>query len=383
LVAVPAGISAVLCVAGLIQQAVGTAVLPRLMNGLAPAASPPVSVLKPLHGNEPLLDTALESFFVLDYSVYQLVFGVSQGNDPALAVVERLRRRYPQVDTAVVIDPVLHGANRKIGNLINMLPAAKHELLVVSDADMHVPARYLQAVTAALARPGAGMATSFYTGLPGTARLPSLLGAAQINHGFLPAAVLARWLGRQDCLGATMALTRATLAAIGGFEALRDHLADDNVLGRLIRDQGGRIELAPVIPATTVPEASLRALWRHELRWARTIRALVPLAYPGVILQFPMFWAVSALLFSGFAAWAWILLGAASLLRFVLARWWERRLGLVTAPGSIAEPWLLLLRDLLSAAIFTASFWSNTVEWRGHRLYADPGRSAPADNANH
>jgi ceramide glucosyltransferase len=368
-----AGMAALISAAGLAQYAASLAILPRLFACKVSTARPPVSVFKPLHGTEPLLEAALESFFVLDYPVYQLVFGVSLTTDPALAAIERLRRRHPKVETAVVVNPAVHGTNRKIGNLINMLPFASHDIIVVSDADMHVPSDYLTAVAGALSRPGAGMATTFYTGLPGTASLASRLGAAQITHGFLPAAAIARAAGRQDCLGATMALSRANLAAIGGFEALRNHLADDNVLGQLIR-RHGKIELAPVIPATTVAEARFAPLWRHELRWARTIRALVPLAYFGIILQFPLFWVLMAVLLSGFAFWAWVMLGIASLLRFILARRMERWLGLATGIGSITEPWLLLLRDMLSAAIFAASFWGDTVEWRGHVMRADDGR---------
>lgn len=371
-----AGLSTALCAAGLIQQALGIHAFGRILpeDEPAPTALPPISVLKPLHGTEPLLETALESFFVLDYPAYQLVFGVQSEADAALPILERLRRRHPAVDAAIVIDAALHGSNRKIGNLINMLPSARHAMLVISDADMHVPAWYLQKVAAALARPGAGVATTLYTGLAGDPGLPALLGRAQINHGFLPAAALARWLGRQDCLGATMALTRETLAELGGLEALADHLADDNVLGRLARRQGRSIELASVIPATTVPEASFPALWRHELRWARTIRALVPGAYFGVILQFPLFWAVLSLLLSGFALWGWPLLGLAALIRWGLAWRLERRLRLATPAARIPGPWLFLLRDLLSAAIFAASFRGDTVEWRGHVLRADPGR---------
>ncbi len=372
-------LSAAIGAVGLVQQAVGFATLPRLRADRT-GPLPPVSVLKPLHGAEALLETALESFFVLDYPVYQLIFGVAMDTDPALVIVERLRRRHPGVDAKVVINPATHGVNRKIGNLINMLPAARHDTLVISDADMHVPADYLQAVIAALSRVGAGLATTIYTGLPATGALPSRLGAAQINHGFLPATALARRIGRQDCLGATMALTRANLASIGGLAALQNHLADDNVLGRLIRRQGWTIELAPVIPATTVAETQFLPLWHHELRWARTIRALVPAAYLGVILQFPLFWAALAVPLSSFAFWSWVALGVAALLRFVVARRLERWLGLATGIGSITEPWFLLLRDLLSAAIFIASFWDNTVEWQGHRLRADSGRPA-ADNA--
>ncbi|MCF3947937.1 bacteriohopanetetrol glucosamine biosynthesis glycosyltransferase HpnI [Acidiphilium sp. AL] len=380
MVAVLSAFAEALCIAGLAQQAIGSLLVRPQRRAPAPGTSlPPVSILKPLHGAEPLLETALESFFLLDHTKFQLIFGTDDPADPALGIVEKLRRRYPRTDIAVVAGPTPPGRNRKVANLINMLPSARHELLVISDADMHVPPDFLASVLSALTQQGAGLATSFYTGLPASADLPARLGAMQINHLFLPGAALARRFGRQDCLGATMALSRATLERVGGLEALLDHLADDNVLGRKVRDAGSAVVLAPVIPATTVTETDFRALIRHELRWARTIRALVPGAYWGLVIQFPLFWAAMALLLTGFAPWAWIALGFAAMIRYAIARRLERRLGINSAgpaaPGlaKTAAPWLFLLRDGLSAAIFLASFWSDTVEWRGHVLRADGG----------
>lgn len=373
-----------LCIAGLAQQAIGTFLIrPRAKHEAVPVAVPPVSILKPLHGVEPLLDVALESFFLIDYPRFQLVFGAENPEDPAVALVERLRARYPQVDVAMVAGPTGPGRNRKIANLIAMLPAASHDLLVVSDADIHVAPDFLVPVVETLARPGTGLATTFYTGLPATGTLVGTLGALQVNHAFLPGAAIARALGRQDCLGATMALSRADLGAIGGFESLLDHLADDNVLGQRVRATGRRVALAPVIPATTIAEDRLAPLVRHELRWVRTIRALAPVASVGLIIQFPLFWAALALLLAGFATWAWVGLALAAGIRYALALHLEHRLGFTTggvaapALARTAAPWLFLLRDGLSAAIFAASFWSDTVEWRGHVLQADSGRSTP------
>ncbi len=371
-----------LCAVGLIQQAIGACLVsPQRSSAKIPEQAPPVTVFKPLHGVEPLLDTALESFFLLDYPQFQLVFGAADPNDPALAIVGRLRQRYPQVDVAVVTGPHREGRNRKVANLIAMRGAARHDLFVISDADMHVAPDFLAAIVTTLARPEVGLVTTFYTGLPATDTLAGRLGAMQINHGFLPGAALARALGRQDCLGATMALRRRDLDAIGGFAALLDHLADDNVLGQRIRAIGKQVALGPAIPATSVPEITLRALLRHELRWARTVRALVPLSYAGIVTQFPLFWALFALLLSGGAIWAWICLALAAGLRHGIARLFERRLGFGGGSGGVPmlmtppPPWLFLLRDTASAAIFALSFWSDTVEWRGQTLQADSGRS--------
>jgi ceramide glucosyltransferase len=368
-----AWVAALFALIGVAQQFFGTVLVARFVAqpNAAPLNPPPVSVLKPLCGVEPLTEIALESFFLIDYPDYQLVFGVQSAADPVLAIVETLRARYPARDVAVVVDPTLHGSNRKISNLINMLPAASHPILVMSDADIHVPPYFLHRVVTALAAPGVGLVTTLYTALAGTPHLATTLGANQINYTFLPGALLARRLGRQDCLGVTMALNRETLARVGGLQAVANHLADDQVLGRLVRALGLATTLAQVVPATTVPEANFRALFHHELRWARTIRALVPIPYAASILQFSLLWAALALLFSAGAAWAWGLAAAVLVIRYTLARRIDATLGLVKA----GDAWLFLVRDLFSAIIYVASFGGATVEWRGQKMRADPGKT--------
>jgi ceramide glucosyltransferase len=201
------------------------------------------------------------------------------------------------------------------------------------------------------------------------------LGALQINQYFLPGALLARALGRQDCLGATMALRRETLERIGGLPALVNHLADDNVLGRLVQRLGLAVRLADTVPATTVPEASLAALWRHELRWARTIRTLVPVQFAASVLQYPLAWAGLAILLAWGAAWslawfavAWLVRGlAGGEIDRLLARAPDRRPG----QASRSSLWLLPVRELMSVAVMLASYAGREVEWRGHRLQAE------------
>ncbi len=277
------------------------------VRAIMPKARPGITILKPLCGIDPLTELALESFFLLDYPAYQLVFGVQSQTDPVLNVLAKLRARYPETDVALMINDAEHGQNRKVSNLINMRPLAKHEILVISDADVHVPPYYLDKIMIALEEPGTGLVTSLYTGLPGTTALAARLGAEQITHSFLPGILMARQLGRQDCMGPTMALPKSILAKIGGFEALANHLADDQVLGRRVLSAGYKIALADVIPATTVPEADFGDLYRHELRWARTIRVLVPMAYAGSVLQIPLLWAALTVLLSGFAIWSLVL----------------------------------------------------------------------------
>jgi ceramide glucosyltransferase len=375
-VAVIAWIAGLFALIGVIQQYIGVFFVQRFCAALAPvpAERPPVSLLKPLCGVEPLTELALESFFLLDYPVYQLVFGVQNQHDPVLDIVARLRGRYPRRDVAVVVDPTLHGTNRKVSNLINMYPAAVYETLVMSDADIHVPPYFLNRVVAALGAPGVGLVTTLYTALAGTPHLATLMGASQINYTFLPGALLARKLGRQDCLGVTMALTKTVLAEVGGLEALSNHLADDQVLGRLVRAKGYELTLAPVIPATTVPEKDFRALFLHELRWARTIRALVPIPYAASVLQISLFWGMVAAIFSGFSPWAWGLLLFVLVTRYIAARRIDAMLGLAKA----GDAWLFLVRDCCSALIYLVSYVGDTVDWRGQTMHADSGKRPQA-----
>ncbi len=364
-------ISSLAAVAGVAQQVLGTVLVRRFVTSPAPVpqARPPVSILKPLCGVEPLTEQALESCFLFVYPHFQLVFGVQSPNDPVLQTLKRLQARYPAQDVAVVVDATLHGSNRKVSNLINMQKSARYELLVMSDADIHVPPYFLDSVMAALEAPGVGLVTSLYTGLPGSSALATRLGVCQINYSFLPGALLARHLGRQDCLGVTMALKQSVLAEIGGLAAVKDRLADDQVLGRLVVARGYKLTLTHVIPATTVPEADFRALFRHELRWARTIRALVPLPWAASVLQISLLWAVLALLFSSFALWAWCLAAAVLLSRLRAAHCMDSALRLPPLGGAL----LFLLRDCFSTLIYVASFTGSRVDWRGQMMQADAG----------
>jgi ceramide glucosyltransferase len=372
--------AAVLALFGLVQAVLGWLLAVRFRAAARPVSTtrPPVSLLKPLYGDEPLLEQALGSLCQQNGYPCQIVFGVQNPEDAALAVVERVRARFPDADIAVVVDPTQHGPNRKVGNLINMLPAAKHDVLAIADSDLHMAPDYLERLVAALERPGTGLVTTLYVGLPATPGLPGALGATAITHSFLPGALLARGMGRQDCLGATMMLRRETLARIGGLQALVTHLADDNALGRLVRGLGLAVRLAATVPATTVPETTFAALFRHELRWARTIRTLEPAAFAASVLQYPLVWSALALLASGGATWALVLCAAAWAVRSLAARGIDRAMAAFQPGLAFRAPvWLLPLRELMSIAVTIASYAGHRVDWRGHTLRADGPVAAP------
>jgi ceramide glucosyltransferase len=343
--------------AGMALQVAG-ALLLRRFTARPPSGNddrPAVTILKPLCGAEPGLELRLASFWRTDWPGLRMVCGVSHGDDPAIAAVRAVQARFPGADIRLVVGGPHHATNAKIANLMNMLTEAGDTILVIADSDMTAGPFYLEAVVAALSPPDAGIATCLYAGRAGPG-LPSRLGAMGINHGFLPAALLGRALGRTDgCFGATMALRRATLERAGGLRACGEVLADDYQLGRRVRDLGLGIALAPVLVETRVAEPGLRGLFAHELRWSRTIASVAPLsALASVIGQPALAWA--ALL------GPWPLLPLALLCRWWAVRAHERALALPPAP-----PWLIVARDLLSLAVFAATFCGRSVNWRGRR----------------
>jgi ceramide glucosyltransferase len=324
---------------------------------------PAVSILKPLHGDEPGLYANLRSFAEQDYPVAQIILGVNGPADAALPVAGALIRDLPDRDIAVVVDARANGSNRKVANLENMLEMARYETLVLADSDMRVDRRYLASVTAPLHDPKTGAVTCLYKGVP-TGGTWSELGAMHINFGFLPSALVAESLGLGGgCFGATIAVRRATLERIGGFTRLRDELADDHRIGGEVRALGLSVVLSPYIVEARVSEPSFAGLWRHELRWARTVRTVAPAGFIGSILAQPVAIAALCALASGFGLTSCALLVISCILRWATVRAMAGGLGL-PAP----KPWLLFVRDALSFAVFVASFFGRTVFWRDQLL---------------
>jgi ceramide glucosyltransferase len=337
------------------------------LSGGAHVGNPPVSVLKPLHGAEPGLYENLRSFADQDYPALQLVLGVRDPGDSALPIARALIRDRRDCDIALVINPRFRGSNLKVANLENMLPAARHEWIVLADSDMRVARYYLSVITEPLADPRTGVVTCAYKGVA-TGGLWSLLAAMQINFSFLPGAVVGDAINvGGGCFGATIALRRDVLDRIGGFAPLRDELADDHRIGEAARRFGLKTVLSPYIVDNRVTETSLAGLWRHELRWARTTRLMAPSGFAGsVTTHTVMITALAAAAFgSGLVAWSAVLLtllfrwGSAA----AMARWLDLpRRGL----------WLLPLRDALSFAVFLSSFCGRSIRWGERQFRVEP-----------
>ncbi len=320
----------------------------RVWRGGAPSAMRPVSVLKPLCGMEPRLLDNLATLCDQAWPACQIVFGVRDRDDPAADIVRELMRRYPAHDIALVADARIHGANHKVSNLLNMAAHARHPWLVIADSDIAVPRDYLEKLCAPLADPRTGVVTCLYRGRA-LGGFWSRLGAQFIDSWFMPSVRVASACGSSDFgFGASLALRAETLAAIGGFHALRNRLADDYWLARLTRGRGLRTVLADVEVCTDVTEASLAALWRHERRWMQTIRAINPLGYAFSFITFtvPML-AIGLALAPGAANVAVALAGAAARL----------------APN-LRQALYAPLRDCLLLLVWASAFTGAAARWR-------------------
>jgi ceramide glucosyltransferase len=328
---------------------------------------PPVSLLKPLHGAELGLYENLRSFVEQDYPTQQIVLGVNDGKDGALPVAKAFIQKMPAADIALVVGAPVRGSNLKVANLENMFSAARHDVLVISDSDMRVDRRYLGAVTAPLRDPSTGLVTCLYQGVS-TGGMWSELGALHINFGFLPSALVAAALGiERGCFGATIALRRETLERIGGFVPLRDELADDQRIGQAVRALGLTVALSRYLVKTRVSEPSFAGLWRHELRWARTVRTITSSGFAGSVLTHAVAIAALGVVATGFALTACIFLVISVLLRWATAGMIAAALGLTAT-----KLWLLPVRDALSFAIFVASFFGRKVFWRDQLFQVEP-----------
>jgi ceramide glucosyltransferase len=344
--------------------------------------APAVTVIKPLHGDEPGLLENLSSFCNQNYrGPIQVVFGVQNPNDGAIAVVENLRKAQAVREIDLVIETKVHGLNRKVSNLINMTSRIRHDVVVLADSDMRVDENYLSRVVAALNEPGVGAVTCLYYGVP-VHGIWASLSALAINAHFLPGVVFALAVGlARPCFGSTLALRRRTLDEIGGFVAFVDCLADDYAMGGALRAQGCRVSIPPFAIAHMCTQASLRAFWRHELRWARTIKSIDPVGYAGSIVAHPLPWAlIAAALGTGSAAFlpAIALVVASIACRMALVRQVERAYAL--PPQAY---WLVPARDLLSFILFVVSFLGRDVSWKGHRYRMVAGGSWVTDRGSH
>jgi ceramide glucosyltransferase len=344
-----------------------------LLNEFREHSLLPVSILKPLKGLDPQMWEAFCSHCEQDYPEFQLIFGVSDPDDPAIALVRRLQEKYPHRKIDLLVCSRDLGNNRKLGTLAQMLSAARHEILLVNDSDIRVAPDYLRRVVSPLADPTIGLVTCLYRGIP-TPTMGSRLEALGISTDFVPGVLSARLIerGLHFGLGSTLAFRRSDLQAIGGFEAMVDYLADDYEIGNRIAGLGKRIELSEVVVETFLPAYSIRQYVDHQLRWARSVRGARSWGYAGLILTFGLPWAVLALVAGRGAVWAWWLFVVTVAARFAVGL--AAAVAILDDTQALRDLFLLPLRDLIAPVIWAIGLVGNRIFWRGDEFYLKNGR---------
>jgi ceramide glucosyltransferase len=346
----------------------------RVGTSTSVADLPPVSILKPLKGIDPGMYESFRTHCLQNYPAYEIIFGVSDPNDPAITEVERLKREFPERNIQLMVCAKHLGANIKISNLVQMLPAARYEHLIVNDSDIRVPPDYLQTVIAPLADPATGMVTCLYCAVAGDT-LGSKLEALGVNTDFSAGVLVAQKLeGIRFGLGSTLALRRQTLGEIGGFESMLDYLADDYEIGKRVAALNLKVELSQLVVETYLPAYKFPDFLHHQLRWGRAIRDSRPWGYLGLAFTFALMWSLIALIVSGGALWAWALFAMAAGARGAAAV----LVGRSVLQDQTLRPivWLLPLRDFIGAAIWLASFAGHNVAWRGDSFVLKKGKLA-------
>jgi ceramide glucosyltransferase len=348
-------------------------VQPRKAADNSVRAAEAVSILKPLSGTDPEMYESFRSHCLQDYPEYEIIFGVSDANDPAIQLVQQLKAEFPQRPIRLMVCPERLGSNTKVSNLAQMARQARHEYIIVNDSDIRVEPDYLRRVLAPLTDSEVGLVTCLYRGIA-NATLGSRLESLGISTDFAAGVLVAQTVenGIRFGLGSTLAFRRRDLQAIGGFEALVDYLADDYQIGSRIAALGLKVKLSDIVVDTFLPRYTFRGFFDHQLRWARTVRDSRFWGYVGLGLTFGLPWALLALIFSRGAAWAWALQACTAVMRFALAIVFGKYvLKDRQAMRSLA---LIPVRDLVAMLVWIVSFAGHRIVWRGDHFSLQNGK---------
>ncbi len=321
-----------------------------------------ISILKPVHGRDAGFYDAIRSHALQRYPQFEILFGVHSPDDPASGEIQRLMAEFPSLPIRLIVCST-NAPNPKVGTLADLAEEARYPLVIVNDSDITVPPGYLENVTAPLADPSIGLVTCLYRAEAHD--WPSRFEALGIATEFAPSTLVAPWFGVSEFgLGSTLAFRKRDLDRTGGFRAIADYLADDYQVGRRLHSLGLRNEISAVVVSTRISAGSWAAAWRHQLRWARTIRLSRGAGYAGLPITFATVWAVLA---AGFGLWpvALGLLGMRFAMAFIAGGW-------VLGSRDVWRYFYLIpLRDLFGAVVWAAGLVGSTVEWRGQRMRLD------------
>jgi ceramide glucosyltransferase len=342
---------------------------------------PPVSVLKPIYGLDRETYENYASFCAQDYPEYEILFCVSDEQDPAVPVIRRLIQDFPNCSIRLLIGSEPLGVSDKVNKLCRMSREAKHGIVIVSDSDVRVDPDYLRAAVAPFQNAKVGAVTCLYRGLTDDSLAADL--EAVGNSTDFAAGVLVAWLlsDINFMLGATMSVRKSCLVEIGGFESLVDYFSDDYELGNRIAGKGYRVDLIPHPVAIVYPHQTLKDAFRHQLRWNLSIRFSRPAGHLGLIFTQGLPLAIFAAVFAPSAICSIAILAAYVILRFVSA--WRIGVSGMKDANLGRKMVLLLPRDAFAFLVWVASFFPQRIFWRGQqfevrdkRLIAIPNRKS-------
>jgi ceramide glucosyltransferase len=339
--------------------------------------TPSISILKSLRGTDREMYEAFRSHGLQDYRDFELLFGVSDTQDAAIAEVERLKLEFPSVRISLVHCVEQLGPNGKVSTLAQLLPHATGEIILINDSDITVDLDYLRKVAAHFSDERTGMVTALYRAEAGdtlASRIEALTIATDFSAGVLCARVVEG--GIHFALGSTLAIRRRVLNEIGGLTPLLDYLADDYELGARTSAAGHTVALADTVVETHLPSYGFSGMIAHQLRWARTIRDRRLGGYMGLMFTFALPWALLAFVFTAGAPWSILLLVIAAVLRFGGA--WLLRDTVLHDRRTLRDLWLVPVRDLLGLYVWIVSFAGNTVVWRGEKFRVKRGKLSRA-----
>jgi ceramide glucosyltransferase len=333
---------------------------------------PPVSILKPVRGLDHGAYENFASFCGLDYPDYEILFAVADSDDPVIPIIENLRKDHPKQAIRLIVGVEQLGITLKTNSLVRLAHEARHELLVINDSDVRVEQDYLRDVVAPFADPKVGCVTAFFRSMT-EGGLAADVDAVGVPTDSSASTLVAKTLGSLDfALGWTMATTKTRLAEIGGFESLVNHHSDDFALGNEIFKRGYRIELMRKPVWMVFPRETWGDLFKHELRWSILLKNLRPGGYAAMAMTFGLPWAMLVTVLAPTFSAALSYWGAYLALRLAVA--WTIGVWGLHDPVVRKRIWLVPVRDALNLCVYVASFFSNTVRWRGI-AYRVQGRS--------
>lgn len=322
--------------------------------------SPPVSILKPLCGEDEGLEENLRSFLEQDYPAYEVLFAVHRPDDPAIAVVEKIQSEYAdRIDIRLIVTGESPVPNAKAHSLKHLVREAQHDVLVMSDSDVRVTPDFLTQLVQELHDPSVGMITCPYRAVAGGS-IWSRLEAIGMNTEFLGGVLVARMIeGMNFTLGCAVAVRRDVLDSMGGFAYLQDYLAEDFVMGNRAAQLGHKVLFSSYVIEHRIGSQSMEQNLGHRLRWARSTRRSRPAGYWGQIFTYPLPWAL-LLWFVHPATWPLLLLTLA--VRGGAA--WATSFCVLRDQVSLKQWWLLPIQDLLGFLVWMGGFAGNTIVWR-------------------